>query len=177
MKTIKAIPILLIPMLFLTGIAPVGIAYAETPSKATGRWIALVPASEEVQMGKSCMYTRTDTGTIIMLEDDPGTGMVGEGSVTAVFTINRCSETIRWILQAEYVFAEGDLTVAGRTGGAVLRLQAKGISDPIPSFHATLHLVSATGELENLHLIGKAQLTIPPLPPSPTYEIITHFDP
>lgn len=68
--------------LLVAGIAPIGIAYADKPTVGTGtidpEWD---PRGDNVQRGKSCVFTRHDTGTVEFKEDLPNTGIVGNGNI------------------------------------------------------------------------------------------------
>jgi hypothetical protein len=165
--------------LLVTGIAPIGITYADQPTAGTGtmspEWD---PRDPNEQRGESCSYTRHDTGTIEFTQET-GAGIVGTGIVDVYYSANTCSDVNRFTMKGIYTFDE--VTIAGRTGGAVIRNEAQGtlIVPPIPplvNINGNLRLASATGDLEGLHLTGKFWLT-PEVFPTGQYEIRTHFDP
>jgi hypothetical protein len=178
MNIIRTISILIIPLLLVTGIAPIGVVYADKPTDGTGTISPVWDPYVREYRGNSCSYTQYRTGTVV-IQDSNGLGIDGEGTVEAFFSAEDCTAPIRYTYKTIYTFDE--VTIAGRTGGAVIINDAHGtvMYGPIPPIvyiYGNLRLVSSTGGLEGLHLVGKFWLT-PEVFPNGQYEIRTHFDP
>jgi hypothetical protein len=161
MKILKAIPILLIPMLMLTGIAPISVAYASKPMTGSGTYTAADGVLYDFKFNGGNTYFKFDetftfTGTLDGIITVSGgectTHSTGKGTCLAYGTF--------------------DGTVGGRTGTVYLLMPFT--FNPDGTLQGMATSISGTGELANLHYRASFEGI---LGTSGTYTTQYHFDP
>ena len=164
MKMVKALPIFLIPILLLTGIAPIGVAYASKPMTGSGTFTTDAVVQYGFKFNGDNIYFKYDATYTF------------SGPIDAILTITGGECTVHPNGKGTCLsYGTFDGTIGGRTGTAYGVVPATLNPDGI-SYQGTATSISGTGELENLHLVNTFEGLLG-VGPDGTYTTQYHFDP
>jgi hypothetical protein len=162
MNNIKVSSILIIPMLMLTGIAPIGIAHASKPMTGSGTYAEDYGVQYDFKFNGGNTFFKID---VIMTFSGTMDGIVTiiGGGECAIHSNGKGNCL---------VFGTFDGTVDGRTGTVDVLYQYT--VNPDGTYQGTAVSISGTGELANLHYVNSFEGV---LFVGGTYTTQYHFDP